>query len=90
MTWHALPREAVECHSWKDDFVFYNALSGATHLLGPLPARMIFLLQESSLDSLSLVKSLALNSQGTDDAEHLLHVEEILTELHSLTLIERS
>jgi PqqD family protein of HPr-rel-A system len=90
MTWRALPRQTVECYSWKDEFVFYNSLAGTTHLLGPLAAQIMFLLQKSSFDSISLVKSLAFNSQGIDDAEHLLQVEEILTELHSLTLIERS
>ncbi len=61
-----------------------------THILGPLAAQMIFLLQESSLDSLSLVNSLTLNSESPVEADDLQQVEEILSELHSLALIERS
>ncbi|MES2537658.1 MAG: HPr-rel-A system PqqD family peptide chaperone [Pseudomonadota bacterium] len=88
--WHALPGHALECHAWNDEFVFYNGLSGMTHILGPLAAQMIFLLQESSLDSLSLVNSLTLNSESPVEADDLQQVEEILSELHSLALIERS
>lgn len=81
---------ALYLHSWGDEFVVYHSRSGDTHLLGLAAAHILLALQRAPSNSIILSKSLApLLGVQTDD-EFILQIDEILADLDTLALIERS
>jgi PqqD family protein of HPr-rel-A system len=90
MQWRALPDSALHVRSWEDEFVVYNSLSGDTHLLGSAAAQILLKLQQAPSDAVALAQSLAtqLQSEIEMDQELAAQITLLLTDLHTLALIE--
>ncbi len=92
MKWQVIPDQVVNCCLWDDEFVFYNKLSGDTHLLGSTATRILMELRQSPLNVLSLIEALAprLQVKMVTDEEFSFQIEYLLNELNTLGLIEFS
>jgi PqqD family protein of HPr-rel-A system len=93
MEWRLTPSQAVSYCSWDDDeWVFYNNLSGDTHLLGSVAAQVLLELRQSSLNALHLTEALAkrLQAENVTDKEFSFQIDHLLNELNTLGLIEFS
>lgn len=92
MKWQVIPDQVVNYCSWDDEFVFYNKLSGDTHLLGSTATRILMELRQSPLNVLSLIEALAprLQVKMVTDEEFSFQIEYLLNELNTLGLIEFS
>ncbi|MFP5392412.1 MAG: hypothetical protein ACLGI6_12860 [Gammaproteobacteria bacterium] len=73
MNWRIAPGQALRRHSWQDETVIYNDLSGATHLIGAAANAVLDALRD---DPASLA------------GEASAALDEILEELAALALIE--
>ena len=92
MKWHVISDQAINCCSWDDEFVFYNKLSGDTHLLGSMVSQILLELQQSPSNVLLLTEALAprLQAKMVTPEEFLFQIEHFLNELNTLGLIEFS
>ncbi|RFC33418.1 MAG: PqqD family protein, HPr-rel-A system [Candidatus Nitrotoga sp. SPKER] len=92
MKWQVIPDQIVNCCSWNDELVFYNKLSGDTHLLGSMATQVLLELQQSPLDMLLLTEALAprLQAKTVTYEEFSFQTEHLLNELNTLGLIECS
>lgn len=72
--------------------MFYNKLSGDTHLLGSTAAQILLKLQLSPLNAQFLVEALSpqLQAEMVTHEEFSFQIEHLLDELNSLGLIEFS
>lgn len=72
--------------------MFYNKLSGDTHLLGSAAAQVLLELRKSPSNALFLTEALApcLPSEMVMHEEFFFHIERLLNELNMLGLIEFS
>ncbi|BBJ22859.1 HPr-rel-A system PqqD family peptide chaperone [Candidatus Nitrotoga sp. AM1P] len=92
MKWQVIPDQVVNCCSWDDEFVFYNKLSGDTHLLDSTATQILLELRQSPLNVLSLTEVLAprLQAKMVTYEEFFFQIEHLLNELNTLGLIEFS
>ncbi|CAH1084923.1 HPr-rel-A system PqqD family peptide chaperone [Candidatus Nitrotoga sp. 1052] len=92
MKWQVISDQAVNCCSWDDELVFYNKLSGDTHLLGSAAAQVLLELRQSPLNALLLTEALAprLQADNIMHEEFSFQIEHLLNELNTLGLIEFS
>lgn len=92
MKWQVIPNQVLNCCLWDDEFVFYNKLSGDTHLLGSMATRILMELRQSPSNVLSLTKILTPCRQAkmVTDEEFSFQIEHFLNELNTLGLIEFS
>lgn len=92
MKWHVVSGQIVNCCSWDDEWVFYNKLSGDTHLLGSTATQILLKLQQSPSNAQFLVEALSprLQAEMVTHEEFSFQIEYLLDELNSLGLIEFS
>lgn len=92
MKWQVVSDQAVSSCSWDDEWVFYNDLSGDTHLLGQTAAQILLELQQSPSNALLLTEALAplLQAEKVTHEEFSFQIEHLLDELNTLGLIEFS
>lgn len=88
MKWRLPSDQALYFHSWEDEFVVFNSLSGDTHLLGLLAGKILLQLQQAPSDAMALAESLAPLWQAGLDEELGFQIEPLLADLHALALIE--
>ena len=81
--------DSIHWHSWQDGFVVYHPLTGDTHLLGKAAAHILVALQQSTADTRSLSLSLADMMEVSTSTEFMKQMNQILTDLDTLALIER-
>lgn len=82
-------QEALCVHSWDDEYVVYNSLSGDTHLLNLTAGQVLLKLQKSPMDSMSLANLIPPTDQSKSYLEHEHQIEHLLAELDTLNLIEK-
>lgn len=90
MMWRVISDHALHLRSWGNEFVVYNSLSGDTHLLGSTAASVLSALQQAPSDAVTLAKSLAAMLKTEMDEAFTLQVDQLLAELDTLSLIERT
>lgn len=92
MKWQVISDQAVNCCSWGNEWVFYNKLSGDTHLLGSTAVQILLELRKSPLKAQLLTEALAprLQVKKVTHEEFLFQIEHLLGELNTLGLIEFS
>ena len=92
MKWQVIFDQAVNCCSWDDELVFYNKLSGDTHLLGSAAAQVLLELRQSPSNAQLLTEMLAprLQAETVMHEEFSFQIELLLDELNTLGLIEFS
>ena len=90
MKWQIISSEqALYFHSWDNEYVVYNSLSGDTHLLNLTASQVLLKLQQSPADAITLAKLVAPTDQSKSQAELELQIEHLLAELNALNLIEK-
>jgi PqqD family protein of HPr-rel-A system len=90
MEWRVISSSALHFRSWDDDFIVYNGLSGDTHLLGSTAAQILLKLQQAPSTAIALSESIVPLMQAEMDNELVFHIENILADLDTLALIERT
>ncbi len=92
MKWQVISDQAVNCCSWDDELVFYNKLSGDTHLLGSAAAQVLLELRQSPSNVQLLTETLAtrLQAETVMHEEFSFQIDHFLNELNTLGLIEFS
>ena len=75
--------------SWDDEFVVYNCGSGDTHLLDPAAAEVLQSLEQESADLSELAGRVAASLKIQADSEFSAYLEQLLSDLYKLGLIER-
>jgi PqqD family protein of HPr-rel-A system len=90
MQWRVISDSALHFRFWEDEFVVYNSLSGDTHLLGTTAAQILLKLQQAPSNATSLSESLAPLLHAEMDDELVIQIEQILADLDTLALIERT
>lgn len=73
---------------WENKYVVYHSLSGDTHLLGDAAGQILLTLQQTPQDAASLSESLASMMGVKTSPEFTMDINNILTDLHKLALIE--
>ena len=90
MKWQIISSDqALYFHSWDNEYVVYNSLSGDTHLLNLTASRVLLKLQQSPTDAITLTKLIASTDQSESNAEKELQIEHLLAELSTFNLIEK-
>jgi len=91
MPWSLLSGTALHWRRWGEETVVYNAASGDTHLLGVPEAVVLGRLEAQACNVPELVGHLA-QALGldADDDELYFYVDDLLTRLEGLALVERS
>lgn len=83
--------QALQLRFWDDEYVLYNNLSGDTHLLGSAAAQVLLKLEEAPSDAITLAESLAsLLKVEMMDESLAPQIEQLLTDLNALALIEQA
>ena len=90
MMWKVISEQDLHFHSWGNEFVVYNNLSGDTHLLSWAAAQILLKLKESPSNAALLATALASFWQVDPDVELALQIEDILSDLNAIALIERT
>lgn len=91
LKWRVRSERALHFHSWGDEFIVYNSLSGDTHLLGSVAAQILLRLQQAPSDFMSLAELLTSLLQTEMMGEQLEpQLVNILEDLNALALIERT
>ena len=92
MKWQVVSDQAVSSCSWDDEWVFYNDLSGDTHLLGQTAAQILLELRQSPSSTQFLTGVLAprLQAENVTHEEFSFQIDYFLNELNTLGLIEFS
>lgn len=84
--WRLIPGQHLRCHSWGDESVLYNDLTGDTHLLGEDAIDLLRALQAAPHSDAGLVAVLC----GADaDAGAAADTAALLASLGALSLVER-
>jgi PqqD family protein of HPr-rel-A system len=90
MKWQIISSDqALYFHSWDNEYVVYNSLSGDTHILDLAAGQVLLKLQQSPTDAITLAKLVAPTDQSKSQAELELQIEHLLAELNTLNLIEK-
>lgn len=74
--------------SWGDDVVVFNFSSGDTHLLNPVAAQALKILEQKPLNTHELSQQLASSDRLPTDEQLTAHVEDLLSKLDEMGLIE--
>lgn len=88
--WQVISPHALHFRSWGGEFVIYNGLSGDTHLLGPAAAHILSKLQQTPKTSNALALSLAPAMQVEMNEEFVSEIDQLLSQLVKLALIEHT
>ncbi len=80
--WQVLPGQSLRHHSWHDEAVVYNDLSGDTHLLGEDALAVLLALQAEALDTAALCRALTLDADAFG-----AEIDAILHQLQAISLI---
>jgi PqqD family protein of HPr-rel-A system len=90
--WKVIPDQAINCCSWDEEVVFYNKLSGETHLFGSMVYQILLKLRQSPSNVLTLAEALApmMQLKMVTTEEVSFQIEHLLDELNTLGLIEFS
>ena len=90
MKWQVISDQALYLHSWNNEYVVYNSLSGDTHLLNLTAGQLLLELQKTPTDTMTLTNLIGSKNQSESDTQqHKLEIEHILEELSNLNLIKR-
>ena len=87
--WKAISSFPLHWRSWGDEFVVYNSGSGDTHLLDPVAAEALQNLEQESADLSELVARVAASLEIEPDTDFAAYLEQLLSDLYKLGLIER-
>jgi len=88
MKWKIISDQALYIHSWDNEYVVYNSLSGDTHLLNLTAGQLLLELQQTPTDTITLTNLVNSTDQTEPDTQqHKLEIEHILEELSKLNLI---
>jgi PqqD family protein of HPr-rel-A system len=90
MKWQLISNQAVKLHSWDNESVVYNTLSGDTHLLGQAAAQILTQLRQAPADAASLTEALSRVWQVDPTEDLALQIDEILADLRTLAFIEEA
>jgi len=74
--------------SWTDGVVVYNTASGSTHLLNPVAAKVLRLLEDRPLELASITREVALSENVAIDEDLTEQVKKLLSSLAELGLVE--
>jgi PqqD family protein of HPr-rel-A system len=74
--------------SWDDEVVVFNFASGDTHLLNPVAARALRILEQKPLTAREVSQQLASSDTLPADEQLIEHVENLLSRLDEMGLIE--
>jgi len=88
--WKVISGQDLHFHSWDNEFVVYNNLSGDTHLLSLAAAQILLKLKEAPSNAPLLAIALAPFWQVDPSAELALQIEDILSDLNAIALIEHT
>ncbi|HEY8100299.1 MAG TPA: HPr-rel-A system PqqD family peptide chaperone [Burkholderiaceae bacterium] len=88
MKWRVISNEALHFRSWNDEFVVYNSLSGDTHLLGSATAQILLNLLTAPSDAATLAAALAPFFEVAPTADLPFQIDQLLSELNTLALVE--
>ncbi len=88
MSWRIPAGQVLRIHTWQDECVVFNDLSGDTHLLGSAAATVLAALNSSPADSGQLAALLADAYCLPLDAQLAEDVDDLLSELAGFFLIE--
>ena len=87
--WKVNPAFPLHWHVWDDEFVVYNTGSGDTHLLDPVAAEVLQSLEIESADLPELIDRVAASLRIEPDSKFSAYLEQLLSDLHKLGLIQR-
>jgi PqqD family protein of HPr-rel-A system len=87
--WKVNSEFPLHWRSWDDEFVVYNSGSGDTHLLDPVAAEALQSLEQESADLSELVDRVSGSMEIEPDTEFSAYLEQLLSDLYKLGLIER-
>ena len=87
--WKVNSEFPLRWRSWDDEFVVYNSGSGDTHLLDPVAAEALQNLEQESADLSELAGRVAASLKIQADSEFSAYLEQLLSDLYKLGLIER-
>lgn len=85
--WRVIPGQSLACHTWDDEAVLYNDLSGATHLLGPAALCLLDALRAGPRDEAAL-GAVLLDEFEIDAASLAGELAAVLGDLARLDLVE--
>jgi len=85
MKWRTAP---LEWKVWDDGKLAFNIGSGTTHLLNPTAASVLEVLERRACDRAEIASWLSSGKTDEADSELLDQVDELLTKLDELGLIE--
>lgn len=74
---------------WDDEFVVYNTGSGDTHMLDTLAAEVLQSLEKKTADLSELAGRVAASIEIEPDSKFSDYLEQLLSDLHKLGLIQR-
>ena len=88
--WRLRSPSQIHFKEWEDEFVVYNGLSGATHLLGPATAAVLLTFLESgaplTTSELCTQLEIAESIESSDSPSDL--IAPLVAELERIELIE--
>jgi len=87
--WRAIRGFELYWHAWDNEFVVYHSGSGDTHLLNLLAATALQSLQQAPADLSELTAQIASRHGLEIDEDFQRSMEELVTELARLGLIEQ-
>jgi PqqD family protein of HPr-rel-A system len=87
MKWQVPSPSTLHTRAWDDEIVVYDELSGNTHVLGQVAARVLAAIAQAPADSAALAQALPdLWADQTAGQEHA-QLEAILGQLAGISLI---
>lgn len=89
MQWRATST-SKDLYCWNGECVVFNGLSGDTHLLSEFAGQILLQLQQVPCDATSLYALFPAIPQDDAEQELELQIDDILADLDSLSLIERT
>jgi PqqD family protein of HPr-rel-A system len=85
--WAVLANACLYWRSWDHEHIVYNSASGDTHLLDPITAQALQILQGEPMELSTLVSRVADILDIELDNELLVYLEATLSELRKLELV---
>ena len=86
--WTVSPPRQLLWRSWDEELVVFDPLSGDTHVLNPLAAEVLQVLESQAMDGEGLSQHLALAMDTQPNDTLRKHIQLLLTKFVSLGLIE--
>ena len=88
--WQLAPGQAFRFRQYGDEFVLYNDLSGATHLLADSAMHLLSVLQQGPLSDDGLAAALAAALECARDPDFDDQAGRAIAQLDALFLIQRA